>query len=173
MSEAQVASVPKVGAQKERPRSPLSGAPLPRGRQKGTPNKVTRTIREAVERAARDCHPAGLAGWLIERANGGIADRQIFAGLVSKVIPLQVKTSVEGGIKIQLGWLGQRAIGATTAQVVENPTQVIDLTPEADGSYRIVDPQQQAMATAADRAAGSATAQEGAGGDGNAAPTSP
>lgn len=110
--------------------SPLNGQPVPAGRAKGQPNRLTRSLREAVERAARECHPNGLAGWLIERAQGNIADRQIFAGLVGKVIPLQVKASVEGGITLNLGWLQQRNIGASASQLSDRPTQVIDVTPE-------------------------------------------
>jgi len=71
---------PKLSTRDEagRPRSPINGALVPKGRAKGTPNKVTQTLREAVELAARDCHPQGLAGWLVERAQGGVQDRQIF-----------------------------------------------------------------------------------------------
>lgn len=130
---------PKVGAVKERPRSPLSGAPLPPGRQKGTPNRVTRTIREAVEKAARDCHPQGLAGWLVERAQGSIGDRQIFAAMVNKAMPLQVHANVDGGIKLELSWIGSRSIGTNAAQIQQQPTQVLDLQPESDGTYRIID----------------------------------
>lgn len=122
-----------------RGRSPLTGAPVPPGRQKGVPNRVTRTIREAVEIAARDCHPKGLAGWLIERAQGGIQDRQIFAAMVNKAMPLQVQANVDGGIRLELGWLSQRQIGTPTAQVTEQKTQVLDLQRESDGSYRIRD----------------------------------
>jgi len=96
--------------------SPLNGAELPNGRPKGVQNKLTRSLKEAVEIAARDCHPKGLAGWLIERAQGGIQDRQIFAGLVGKVIPIQVNQSVEGGISISLNWLAGRQIGTIQAQ---------------------------------------------------------
>lgn len=98
-----------------RGRSPLTGAPVPMGRQKGTPNRVTQTLREAVELAARDCHPKGLAGWLVERAQGGVQDRQIFAGLVGKVIPIQVNQAVSGGVSISLNWLGSRNIGTVAA----------------------------------------------------------
>jgi len=80
-----------------------NGSALPVGRPKGTANKVTRTIREAVEMAAAGCHPAGLAGWLIERAQGGVQDRQIFAGMVAKALPLQVHAQVNGGIRLELG----------------------------------------------------------------------
>jgi hypothetical protein len=111
----------------ERPRSPINGQPIPMGRAKGTPNKVTQTLREAVERAARDCHPQGLAGWLVERAQGGVQDRQIFAGLVGKVIPIQVNQAVSGGISINLGWLGGRGIGTVSAQPKVIDAQTLDL----------------------------------------------
>ena len=96
------------------------------GRPKGVPNKLTQSLRQAVERAAQDCHPQGLAGWLVDRANGTIGDRQIFAGVVSKVIPMQVDHAVNGGISINLGWLGQRGIGTNAAQAQVIDAQVID-----------------------------------------------
>jgi len=120
--------------------SPLNGAQLPTGRPKGVQNKITRTIREAVEKAARDCHAEGLAGWLIERAQGGIQDRQIFAQMVNKAMPLQVQANVDGGIKLELSWLGGRNIGTTTAVIPEKRTQVIDLKRDDEGQYRIIDP---------------------------------
>lgn len=130
----------KEPARNERPRSPLSGAPVPGGRPKGVQNKVTRTIREAVEKAARECHPEGLAGWLIERAQGSLGDRQIFAQMVNKAMPLQVQAQVGGGVQIQLSWLGGRQIGTTAAQQADQRTQVLDLQAEKDGTYRIIDP---------------------------------
>ncbi|CAB4136631.1 hypothetical protein UFOVP312_31 [uncultured Caudovirales phage] len=131
----------KDGAEmRAQPASPLNGARLPVGRPKGTANKTTRTIREAVERAARDCHPEGLAGWLVERAQGSLGDRQIFAQMVNKAMPLQVQAQVGGGVQIQLSWLGQRQIGTTVAQPEQQSTQVLDLQAESDGTYRIIDP---------------------------------
>ena len=104
------------------------GRELPAGRPKGVPNRVTRTIREAVELASQPgaCHPRGLAGWLIERAKGSIGDRQIFAAMVSKAMPLQVNQQISGGIAIQLGWLQQRGIGAVATQSAERVPQVIE-----------------------------------------------
>ena len=112
------------------------GTPGP-GRPKGSENRVHRTIREAVEMAARDCHPEGLAGWLVDRAKGDVQDRQIFAGMVGKVIPLQVQAKVDGGIKLELSWLSSRSIGTTQAQIAEQSPQVIDLERDSSGEYRI------------------------------------
>ena len=115
------------------------GTPGP-GRPRGVANRTTRTIRDAVEIAARQCHPEGLAGWLIERAQGSLGDRQIFAQMVNKAMPLQVQAQVGGGVQIQLSWLGQRQIATTVAQQAEQRTQVLDLQAEKDGTYRIIDP---------------------------------
>lgn len=128
------------------------GAPLwkpgqsgnPAGRKPG-PNRVTKTIKEAIELACQPgaCHPEGLAGWLIERATGGVEDRKIFAGMVSKVIPAQLQASVQGGITVQLPWLTGRNIsphGTTTAQFDAVDAQVIDVTVESDGDLRVGDP---------------------------------
>jgi hypothetical protein len=100
------------------------GHPGGPGRKPGEAIGITRTLREAVELAARDCHPKGLAGWLVDRANGNVQDRQIFANMVSKVIPIQVNQSVNGGISINLGWLAGRQIGTSAAQA-----EVIDAQP--------------------------------------------
>ena len=87
------------------------------GRPKGTQNKVTANIRAAVERAAREVTTRdgekGLTAWLLERARGGIADRQIFAGMVKAALPLKVDATVQT-ISINLGWLGSRPIDGVT-----------------------------------------------------------
>lgn len=112
----------------------ISGFALPVGRPKGVPNKLTQTLKAAVEQAARDCHPKGLAGWLVERAQGGVQDRAIFAGLVGKVIPIQVNQSVEGGISINLNWLGGRAIGTVAAQPKVIDAQTVELIEDSPTS---------------------------------------
>jgi hypothetical protein len=156
--QCEAAETRKVRGESEAPRgySPLTGAPVPMGRIKGKPNKLTVALKDAVERAARDCHPQGLAGWLVDRANGSIGDRQIFAAVVSKVIPLQIQQHVQGGISINLNWLGGRQIGTVTAQTVEQSPQVVDLIEQSADKYRIVDQhtQQQAPAQAAAGGAG-------------------
>jgi len=109
--------------------SPLSGSRLPVGRPKGTQNKVTRTIREAVEIAAREVTDSkgkkGLAAWLLERANGSVADRQIFAGMVAKALPLTVNAQ-GAGITINLGWLAGRGIVDVTPATQSAPKPLID-----------------------------------------------
>ena len=151
----------EAGEKREQPASPLNGARLPVGRKKGAVNKTTRTIREAVEKAARECHADGLAGWLVERAQGSLGDRQIFAQMVNKAMPLQVQAQVGGGVQIQLSWLGQRQIGTTVAQQPEQRTQVLDLQAETDGTYRIIDPVAQPEGG---QTAAAPTDEKGAGG---------
>lgn len=161
-------STGKVTAKRREAVSPLNGARLPLdGRRKGVPNKLTQTLKAAVELAARDCHPQGLAGWLVERANGSIGDRQIFAALVGKVIPIQVNQSVEGGISINLNWLGGRAIGTVAAQPQVTQSQPVDLIEDSGGKYQIVDQHTQpagAGQAAAGTALEAAGAREGQGG---------
>lgn len=153
------------------------GRPGP-GRPKGGSNRVTKTIRDAVEAASQPgaCHPEGLAGWLIERANGALGDRQIFAAMVSKAMPLQVQANVDGGIRLELGWLGGRSIGTTAAQPAEVITQVVDLERDSAGKYRMID-QKAAPAGGADGGGGQAAVGAGHGAaaaePGAARPSSP
>ena len=133
------ASAKNAEPSQKRQKPGLSGFALPAGRPKGVPNKLTQSLKEAVERAARDCHPQGLAGWLVERAQGGVQDRQIFAGLVGKVIPIQVNQAVSGGVSISLNWLGSRNIGTIAAQPKVIVAQTIDLIEESQPRRWIAD----------------------------------
>jgi len=107
----------------------------PAGRKTGAPTAFTRSLKEAVEIAARDCHPQGLAGWLVDRANGGVQDRAIFATMVAKVIPIQVNQSVQGGISISLNWLAGRNIGTKTAHAEIVDAQVVDAIEHSPPSH--------------------------------------
>lgn len=112
------------------------GTPVPGGRPKGVRNKLT-NLREAVLEAFDQ---VGGPEYLARLAQGTSSDRAAFVSLVSKVLPTQINANVEGGIQVQLSWLGQRNIGTTTAQPVEQVTQVIDLERDNGGKYRIKDP---------------------------------
>lgn len=125
-----------VGNEKKGGISPLTGAPTPAGRPKGVRNKLT-NLRDSVLEAFDQ---VGGTEYLARLANGTQSDRAAFIGLVSKVLPTQINANVEGGIQVQLSWLGQRNIGTTTAQPVEQVTQVIDLERDNGGKYRIKDP---------------------------------
>lgn len=144
----------------ERPRavSPLNGAPVPAGRPAGVKNKLT-NLREAVLEAF---DTVGGPQYLVKLAQGTQSDRAAFVGLVSKVLPTQINANVEGGIQVQLSWLGQRNIGATTTQNLEQVTQVVDLQRDAGGKYRIIDP--------VDAPAGQAADGQASAGDAGSAP---
>ena len=112
------------------------GRPEPGGRPKGVRNKLT-NLRDAVLEAFDQ---VGGPEYLARLAQGTSSDRAAFVGLVSKVLPTQINANVEGGIQVQLSWLGQRNIGATTTQNLEHVTQVVDLQRDEGGKYRIIDP---------------------------------
>ncbi len=141
------AIIPSVEQAKEaerfQPPSPLTGARLPIGRRKGTPNRTTRTIREAIELACKPgaCHPEGLAGWLIERATGGVEDRKIFAGLVAKVVPAQLHATVDH-VTVQLPWLAGRSVVGThrRTQSAVHDVQPIELEHETALDLRVTNP---------------------------------
>jgi hypothetical protein len=72
------------------------------GRQKGTPNKITGTLREAVLKAAATVGQdgegkGGLKGYLVNIAK---KDPKTYAALLGRVIPLQVGGE-PGGVPIQ------------------------------------------------------------------------
>jgi hypothetical protein len=68
------------------------------GRPKGSLNKVTTTLREAILLAADQAHPDGIVGYLRTQA----ADNpNAFMSLLGRVVPLQV-ASDGGAIVIEI-----------------------------------------------------------------------
>ena len=120
--------------------SPKNGAALPpgKGRPPGVRNKLT-NLRDAVIEAF---DKVGGAEYLVGLAKGTQSDRAAFVSLMSKVLPTQVNASVEGGVRLELSWLGGRSIGTTSAQEIEHKTQVLDLEQDSSGEYRIKHPVQ-------------------------------
>jgi len=139
--------------------SPRNGVPTPepKGRQLGVKNKLT-NLREAVLEAF---DKVGGAQYLAKLAEGTSSDRAAFVGLVAKVLPTQINANVEGGIQVQLSWLGGRSIGTTTAQTIEQVTQVVDLERDPGGKYRIKDPVGTSDGQAAGGGGDGQTAQKG------------
>lgn len=72
-------------------RNQLSKGP---GRPKGAANKITKDIREAISEAFEK---AGGVDYLV-----GIAktNPQVFCSLVGKVVPSEVRASIDGGLQI-------------------------------------------------------------------------
>jgi hypothetical protein len=116
------------------------GTPGP-GRPKGSVPKVTKTIRDAVMTAFNE---VGGPEYLVRLANGTQSDRAAFTSLLNKVLPTQINANVDGGIRLELSWLGGRNIGTTQAQLTEQAPQVIDIEQDSAGKYRIKDQQPQA-----------------------------
>jgi hypothetical protein len=139
--------------------SPKNGAVLPQGtgRPVGVKNRLT-NLRDAVLEAFDQ---VGGAQYLAKLAEGTSSDRAAFVGLVAKVLPTQINANVEGGIQVQLSWLGGRSIGTTTAQTIEQVTQVVDLERDPGGKYRIKDPVGTSDGQAAGGGGDGQTAQKG------------
>lgn len=83
------------------------------GRKKGTPNKTTTALREAILQAAElagDKLPGdrdGLVKYLMAQA---IANPQAFLSLLGKVLPTQVDGNITGTLKIDAPWLNKRGV---------------------------------------------------------------
>ena len=124
--------------------SPRNGQALPAGpgRPKGQKSRLI-NLRDAVLEAFDQ---VGGVQYLAKLAQGTQSDRAAFVGLVSKVLPTQINQTVDGGIRLELGWLGQRQIGTGTAQIQTPQVQVVDLQRDERGKYQIVDPQPQPAA---------------------------
>lgn len=72
------------------------------GRQKGTPNKTTALLKDAILMAATEAGgPEGLTGYLRLQA---AANPGPFMSLLGKVLPMQVVGDDEGG-PVVISWL--------------------------------------------------------------------
>lgn len=67
------------------------GDPKQGGRKKGTPNKTTALLKDAILKAAADAGNGDMAAYLKEQA---IANPGPFMSLLGKVLPLQVVGSI-------------------------------------------------------------------------------
>ena len=105
---------PESCVQDSRPRSPLTGALTPNGRPKGVPNKLTRTFKAAAEQAFEK---GGGVDWLVKMMNGTASDRAAVLGLFGRLIPAQLVGEVDHRVKVELSWLGQRAIAKDTVDM--------------------------------------------------------
>lgn len=157
MMETQQVATEKRSEKERKVHYSPHGVRTPAGRPKGVKNRLT-NIRDAVIEAF---DTVGGPAYLVRLANGTQSDRAAFVGLMAKVLPTQIQANIDGGIRIELGWLGARSIGATAAQIADDRSQVIDMQRDSDGVLRIKDPAAPAeadtpAAPAAQKAAGGA-----------------
>lgn len=117
-TDGKMGTDPKVAVEDNRPRSPINGVPLPNGRPKGVPNKLTRTFKAAAEEAFTTYKndKKGIDGgveWLQSLMDGTASDRAAVLGLFGRLIPAQLVGEVNHAVKVELSWLGGRSIGKT------------------------------------------------------------
>ena len=87
-----------------------------KGRPKGQPNRLTKTMKEAIEKAFDN---VGGAAYLEKMANGTATDRQAFMALIGRLLPMQVNSNIDQRIRVELPWLAQRGIGKVNAGEAE------------------------------------------------------
>jgi hypothetical protein len=71
------------------------------GRTKGTPNKVTGLLKDAIIQAATDAGGGDLVLYLKDQAQQNPGP---FLGLLGKVLPMQVTGEGDGPIKLEVSW---------------------------------------------------------------------
>lgn len=71
------------------------------GRQRGTPNKTTGLLKDAILKAAEHSHADGLVGYLKLQAT---ANPGPFIALLGKVLPLQVGGDPDNPVKLVVEW---------------------------------------------------------------------
>lgn len=79
-----------------------------KGRKKGQVNRLTRSMKEAIEEAFTN---VGGAAYLEKMAHGTASDRQAFMVLIGRLLPMQVNSNIDQRIRIELPWLQARGIG--------------------------------------------------------------
>lgn len=75
-----------------------------KGRVKGTPNKTTALLKDAIIKAAEAVGEDGngkgaLTGYLTRLAKG---EPKAFAGLLGKVLPMQITGEGDGPLQVQI-----------------------------------------------------------------------
>ena len=63
------------------------------GRPKGSLNKSTKALKDALLQAADDAHPQGVRGWLVELSD---KDPKAFASLLARLLPTESKVEQTG-----------------------------------------------------------------------------
>ena len=73
-----------------------------KGRPKGSPNKSTAILKDAILQAASAAGgKAGMVGYLVEQAK---ANPGPFMALMGKVLPLQMSGDPDNPVKMEIAW---------------------------------------------------------------------
>lgn len=100
-----------------RGKNPEFLANVGRGRKPGQVNKITKTFKEAAERAFEE---GGGVDWLVRMMNGTASDRAAVMGLFGRLIPAQLQAQVDTTVRVELNWLGNRGIGRVTEEDIKS-----------------------------------------------------
>lgn len=73
------------------------------GRAKGTPNKTTTQLKEAILQAAEEAHPQGIVGYLKLQS---VDNPTSFMTLLGKVLPMQIAGEGTGSGALVVTWGG-------------------------------------------------------------------
>ena len=76
-----------------------TGLPKTGGRKKGTPNKTTALLKDAILKAATDAGHGDLAAYLERQA---IENPGPFMSLLGKVLPMQVSADIDGTVNVNI-----------------------------------------------------------------------
>ena len=91
---------------------PESGQKNKGGRPKGSQNKTTRIIKDAV---LDSFDRLGRCEYLVKLANGTASDRAAYMTLLGRVLPNVIEGDVDHKVRVELGWLSGRAIAQAAA----------------------------------------------------------
>jgi hypothetical protein len=88
--------------------SPESRPKVPgSGRTKGTPNRTTKHLKDALLRAADDAHPQGVRGWLVELSEN---DPKAFASLLARLLPTEQRVESVGPTVVLRDYTGGKSV---------------------------------------------------------------
>lgn len=107
---------PEAPADKRENLPPAFVDAIGKGRPKGLQNRLTRTMKEAIEKAFDN---VGGPAYLEKMANGTATDRQAFMALIGRLLPMQVNSNIDQRIRVELPWLAARGIGKVQAGEAE------------------------------------------------------
>lgn len=131
-----------AGSTAEKALNPAFVEAMGQGRKKGQVNRLTRTMKEAIEQAFEK---AGGVDYLVRLANGTSSDRQAFAALIGRLLPMQVNSNIEARIRVELPWLASRGIGKVdpegvhALQLVGKGRTIDSEAPEGQGAAGGID----------------------------------